>query len=97
MRGLIGKAMVVAASLALTAPDLATARQYDHSRYAAAHHERSCRRARHRRANTGTAVGGVGGALAGAAIGHSLGGALIGGAVGAVAGHTLADRRGRDC
>ena len=47
----------------------------------------------HKAANTGTLVGGLGGALVGSAIaghGNKLGGALIGGGVGAVAGHQIA-------
>lgn len=42
------------------------------------------------RANTGTVVGGVGGALLGNSISHGGGGALIGGLGGAVIGHQIA-------
>ena len=42
------------------------------------------------RANTGTVVGGVGGALLGNAISHGGGGAIIGGIGGAVVGHQIA-------
>jgi uncharacterized protein YcfJ len=42
------------------------------------------------RANTGTAIGAVGGALLGNAISHGGGGAVIGGIGGAVAGHEIA-------
>jgi uncharacterized protein YcfJ len=42
------------------------------------------------RANTGTVVGGVGGALLGNAISHGGGGAIIGGLGGAVIGHQIA-------
>jgi len=42
------------------------------------------------RANTGTVVGGVGGALLGNSISHGGGGAIIGGLGGAVIGHQIA-------
>lgn len=42
------------------------------------------------RANTGTAIGGVGGALIGNSIWHGGGGAVVGGVGGAVAGHEIA-------
>ena len=42
------------------------------------------------RANTGTAVGAVGGALVGNSISHGGGGALLGGLGGAVLGHSIA-------
>jgi uncharacterized protein YcfJ len=42
------------------------------------------------RANTGTVVGGVGGALLGNSISHGGGGAVIGGLGGAVVGHHIA-------
>jgi len=42
------------------------------------------------RANTGTVVGGVGGALLGNSISHGGGGAIIGGLGGAVLGHQIA-------
>jgi hypothetical protein len=42
------------------------------------------------RANTGTVIGGVGGALLGNSISHGGGGAIIGGLGGAVVGHEIA-------
>ena len=42
------------------------------------------------RANTGTVLGGVGGALIGNSISHGGGGAIIGGLGGAVIGHQIA-------
>lgn len=42
------------------------------------------------RANTGTVIGGVGGALLGNSISHGGGGAIIGGLGGAVIGHQIA-------
>jgi uncharacterized protein YcfJ len=42
------------------------------------------------RANTGTVIGGVGGALVGNSISHGGGGAVIGGLGGAVLGHQIA-------
>ncbi|MDB5446012.1 MAG: hypothetical protein JWQ97_1329 [Phenylobacterium sp.] len=42
------------------------------------------------RANTGTVIGGVGGALLGNSISHGGGGAIIGGLGGAVVGHQIA-------
>jgi hypothetical protein len=42
------------------------------------------------RANTGTVIGGVGGALLGNSISHGGGGAVIGGLGGAVLGHQVA-------
>jgi len=50
------------------------------------------------RANTGTAIGGVGGALIGNSIWHGGGGAVVGGVGGAVAGHEVAKQNGkRNC
>jgi hypothetical protein len=48
------------------------------------------------RANTGTVVGGVGGALLGNSISHGGGGAIIGGLGGAVIGHQIAKSGCRD-
>jgi uncharacterized protein YcfJ len=42
------------------------------------------------RANTGTVIGGVGGALLGNSISHGGGGAILGGLGGAVVGHEIA-------
>lgn len=99
MRHLIAKTAIATAMMALIAtPEFVSARQTRHySNYAAERHAQSCHNARRRRANTGTAIGGIGGALAGNAIGHNLGGTLIGAGVGAVAGHAIADRRKGDC
>jgi len=55
-----------------------------------------CRAQQRRSANTGTVVGGVGGALLGSAVaghGNKTEGAVLGGVVGAVAGHQIAKSR----
>ncbi len=112
MRKFITSAIAAASLVGIAgAPQLASAHSYHHYRhhgyhnshngnYASARHEQSCESARRRRANTGTVIGGLGGALAGNALSHGggkLGGTLIGGGVGAVVGHTIADRRKGDC
>ena len=108
MRKLILSLGVAASTLTLFAvPTIASAdsyyrhhhRHYYSSSYAERHRQ-SCESARRRRANTGTVIGGLGGALAGNALSHGggkLGGTLIGGGVGAVVGHSVADRRKGDC
>ena len=108
MRTFITSALAAASLLAMVGvPEIASAQSYHHTRhhtyhrgYASARHEQSCESARRRRANTGTVIGGLGGALAGNALSHGggkLGGTLIGGGVGAVVGHSIADRRKGDC
>ena len=106
MRTFITSALAAASLLTVAgAPAIASAQSYHHSRhhtyhrsYASARHEQSCESARRRRANNGTVIGGLGGALVGHAVGgHGIGGTLIGGGLGAVAGHSIADRRKGDC
>jgi outer membrane lipoprotein SlyB len=100
MRKLLAHVTLAVCILGIAAPEVASARvhHYRHGRYASSRHLASCKNAERRRGNTGTVVGGLGGALAGNALGHGgLGGTLIGAGVGAVAGHQIAKRSKGDC
>lgn len=89
----------LAAVLGLTSVGASAQGYYDHydrdHHYHAHHHYyHACEAARRRDANTGTIVGGIGGALVGNALGGGhLAGTLIGGGVGAVAGHEIASNQ----
>lgn len=77
----------LAAALAMpvvTAPQAASAQSYE-----------GCRQYERKKANNGTVIGGLGGALVGSAVagrGDRTEGAVIGGVVGAVAGHQIAKK-----
>ena len=93
-----GLAQLTAVFALSVAAGTAQAQTYDsNSAYYRHHHHRhyvrnedSCRNARRSSANTGTAVGAVGGGLLGAAASHGrLGGTLIGAGAGALVGHEV--------
>ena len=88
----LAPAMLMLSALTLAAAPIAASAQPRDSDRDPRHKVWVCRDP-HRAANTGTVVGGLGGALVGSALaghGNKLGGALIGGGVGAVAGHQIA-------